>query len=134
MDQKLGEVAALTSKEILVEVEQVKAYLTRKDKKDGNEKADELAKARAMLDEGLMAQTRARTVQQEEEVYAALQYAASFHFLVEEWKDCEELKLQSKEVDFRGREKGEVMKHQTEWCAAVSKYRRLRCGRGSKYI
>ena len=72
---------------------------TEKDKKDvthfekfgtdGNEKADELAKARAMMDEGLMAQTRAKTVQQErEEVYAALQYAASFHCLVEEWKDC----------------------------------------------
>ena len=39
-----------------------------------------------------------RTVQQErEEVYAGLQYAASFHFLVEEWKDCEELKPKPKE-------------------------------------
>ena len=41
-----------------------------------------------------------------EKVYAALQYAASFHCLVEEWKDCEELKPQPKEkVDFRGEEK-----------------------------
>ena len=32
-----------------------------------------------------------------EEVYAALQYAASFHCLVEEWKDCEELKPKPKE-------------------------------------
>ena len=30
---------------------------------DGNEKADELAKAGAMLDEGFMAQARAKTVQ-----------------------------------------------------------------------
>ena len=48
----------------------------------GNEKADELAKEGAMLDEGFMVETRAKTVQQErEEVYAALQYAASFHCL-----------------------------------------------------
>ena len=54
-----------------------KAHRTEKDKKemphferfvtDGNEKADELAKEGAMLDEGLMAQTRAKTVQQERE-------------------------------------------------------------------
>ena len=67
---------------------------------DGNERADELAKAGAMLDEGFMAETRAKTVQQErerEEVHAALQYAASFHCSVEEWKDCEELKPKPKE-------------------------------------
>ena len=34
---------------------------------DGNEKADQLAKAGAMLDEGFMAQARAKTVQQERE-------------------------------------------------------------------
>ena len=65
------------SKEILVEVEHVMAHRTKKDKKEmthfekfvaeGNEKADELAKAVAMLDEGFMAETRAKTVQQERE-------------------------------------------------------------------
>ena len=46
---------------------------------EGNEKADELAKEGALLDEGCMAEARAETMQQErEEVYAALQYAASF--------------------------------------------------------
>ena len=41
---------------------------------------------------GENAQIRAGTVQlRTEEVYAALQYAASFHCLVEEWQDCEEL-------------------------------------------
>ena len=50
---------------------------------EGNEKADELAKAGARLDEGYMAEARAETMQQKrEEVYAALQYAASFHCLV----------------------------------------------------
>ena len=63
---------------------------------EGNEKADELAKEDAMLDELFMAETRAQTVQQEREVYAAQQYAASFHCLVEEWKDCEELKQKPK--------------------------------------
>ena len=57
---------------------------------EGNEKADELAKAGGMLDEGLKAEARAKTVQQErEEVYAVLQYAVSFHCLVEEWKDLQ---------------------------------------------
>ena len=63
------------TKEILVEVDHVKAHRTKKDKKDmphfekfateGNEKADELAKAGAMLDEGFIAETRAKTVQQD---------------------------------------------------------------------
>ena len=59
----------LFSKDILVEVEHVKAHHTKKEKKemshferfvtDGNEKADELAKTGAMLDEGFMAEARA---------------------------------------------------------------------------
>ena len=100
----------------VVEVEHVKAHRTKKDKKEmshfekfvteGNEKADELAKEGAMLDEGCTAEARAKTVQQDREVYAALQYSASFHCLVEEWKDCEELKPKPKEkwkfVDRKG--------------------------------
>ena len=65
------------------------SHRTKKDKKEmshfekfvteGNEKADELAKEGAMLDEGYMAELTAKTVKQErEEAYAALQYAASF--------------------------------------------------------
>ena len=95
------------SKVILVEVEHVKAHRTEKDKKkmshfvkfvtEGNEKADELAKEGAMLDEGFMAEARAKTMRQErEEVYAAVQYAASFHCSLKEWKDCEELKPKPK--------------------------------------
>ena len=87
----------LMSREILVEVEHAKAHRSKKDKKEmshfeklvtkGNEKADELAKAGAMLNEGYVAQVRAKTVQQERaEVFAALQYAASFHCLMEEGK------------------------------------------------
>ena len=93
---------------ILVEVVHVKEHRTKKEKEkmtqlerfvtEGNEKSDELSKAGATLDEGFMADARAETMTQErEEVYVALQYAASFHFVVEEWKDCEELKPKPKE-------------------------------------
>ena len=45
-----------------------------------------------------MAEARAETMKQErEKVYAALQYAAGFHCLVEEREDCEELKPEPKE-------------------------------------
>ena len=97
----------LVSPETVVEVERVKAHRTKKDGKvmshfeksvtEGNEKADAWAKEGAMLGEGFMAEARAKTVQQEkEEVYTALQYAASFHCLAEEWKDCEEFKPKPK--------------------------------------
>ena len=75
----------------MVEVEHVKAHRTKKEKKEmshfekfvteGNEKADALAKAGAMLHKGFMTEARTETVQQERE-YAALQCAASFHCLV----------------------------------------------------
>ena len=55
----------------------VKAHRTKKEKEnmtqferfvaEGNEKVEELAKAGAMLDEGFMAEVRAKTVQQERE-------------------------------------------------------------------
>ena len=58
-----------------------------------------------MLDEEYMAEARAKTVQHgREEVF--LQYATSFHCLVEEWKDCEKLMPKPREkwifVDKRG--------------------------------
>ena len=91
-----------------MEVAHGKAHRAKKEKEQmtkidrfvtaGNVKADELAKAGAMLDEGLRAEARAETVKQKRfEVYVALQYAASFHCLVKEWKDCEELKPKPKE-------------------------------------
>ena len=71
------ELHSLAARDIEVEVEHVKAHCTKKDKKewshfekfvtDGNETADDLAKAGAVLDEGFMAETRAKTVQQERE-------------------------------------------------------------------
>ena len=46
-----------------------------------------------MLDGGAVAQERAITVQQErEEVHAALQCAAIFHCLAEEWQDGKTVK------------------------------------------
>ena len=65
---------------------------------EGNEKADEPAKEVAMLDGGDRAQVRAIAIQEErEEVYAALQYAASFNCLTEDWNDCKELGPKPKE-------------------------------------
>ena len=49
------------------------------------------------MDEGFMGEATAQTMKQErEEVYVALQCAAGFHCLVDEWKDCEEIKLKEK--------------------------------------
>ena len=86
-----------------------------------------------MLDEGFMAVVRAETMQQErEETYAALPYAASSHCLVEEWKDCEELKPKPKDKWTFVDQKREDTKHRTEWCAEANKHRRMRCGRGKQ--
>ena len=94
-----------------------------------------MAKAGAMLDEGFMAEVRADTTKQgREEVYEALQYAASFHCLVEPWKDCQELRPKPKEKWVFVEKKSENTKHRTEWCAEADKYRCMRCGRGSKYM
>ena len=63
---------------------------------EGNEKADELAK-----------KARTSTIHQErEEVRTALQYAASFHCLVEDWKTLKNSSFSQKKADFRGQEKG----------------------------
>ena len=94
-EAKKMRIEGLGCREIVVGVEHVKAHRTRKEKKEMshfenfiaecNEKADELPKAGAFLDEGFMAEARAETMQQErEEVYAAPQYAASFDCMVEE--------------------------------------------------
>ena len=100
---------------------------------EGNEKADELAKEGALLDQGFMAGARAETMQQErEEVFAALRCAASFHCLVEEWKDCEELKPNSREKGAFVDQKREETMHRTEWCAQPDRYRCMRCGRGKQ--
>ena len=70
------ELHRLAARDIVVELEHVKTHRTKKDKRcrtlrgfvtEGNEKADELAKAGAMLDEGFMAEARAKTMQQERE-------------------------------------------------------------------
>ena len=128
-----------------MEVEHVKAHRTKKEKTimsqfekfvtEGNEKADDMAKAEAMLDEGYIAKAKSETMQQErEEVYAALQHAASFHCLIEQWKDCEELRPKPKEKWVFVEKKSDKMKHRTKWCAEANWCRCMRCGRGSKYI
>ena len=105
----------------------MKAHHTKKDKEkmtkierfvnESNEKADALAKAVEMLDEGFMAEVRADTVKQRrEEVYEALQCAASFHCFVEQWKDYEELKPKPEEKWSFVDKRSEGTKHRTEWC------------------
>ena len=109
------ELRELVERGISVEVAHVKAHRTKKEKEkmtqlerfvtEGDEKADELAKARATMDEGFKAEVRAVIEKQErEEVYASLQHAASFHCLVEEWKDCEERKPKPKKWNLSTRE------------------------------
>ena len=67
-------------------------------------------------------------------MYASSQHAASFHCLVKEWKDCEELKPKQKETLIFVDTKSEGTKHRTEWCAEPNTYRCMRCGSGSKYM
>ena len=87
---------------------------------EGDEKADELAKEGAMQDGGNMAQIGASSVQQRRrEVYAALQYAARFHCLVEEWADCGELKPKPRDIWESVESKVEADKHRAEWCATT---------------
>ena len=135
----------LVKRGILVEVAHVKAHRTRKEEEkmtqferfvtQGSENADELAKAGAMLDATFMGEVRPDTIQQgREEVYVALPCAASFHCLLEQWKDCEELKPKPKEKLSFVDKRSEGMKHRTEWCAESNRYRCMRCGRGSKYM
>ena len=84
---------------VLVEVERVNSPRSKKEMQPMSllEKANERAKEGTRLDGGEMAQVRAITIQEEStEVSAALPYAASFHCLVEEWKDCEELQPKPK--------------------------------------
>ena len=88
---------------------------------EGNEKADELAKEGALLDKGFMADARAETMQ--------WQHAASFHCLVEERKDCQELKPTPKEKWTFVDQQREETKHRTEWCAEADQNRCMRCGR-----
>ena len=50
---------------------------------------------------------------------------------VEEWKDCEELRPKPKEKWAFVAKKSVTLKHRTEWRADASRYRCMRCGRGS---
>ena len=58
--------------------------------------------------------------------------AANFHCLIEQRKDCEELKPKPKEKWIFVDKKSEETEHRTEWCAEADRYRCMRCGRGSK--
>ena len=104
---------------------------------DGNEKADELAKAsfftrqkfrESDVGRWIRGGEESKTVKQErEEVCAALQYAAYFHCLLEKCKHCEELKPKPKKQCFFVYKRKNVTRHRTEWRAAVNKSRSMKC-------
>ena len=128
------ELHSLSARKFAVGVEHDKAHRTKKEKKHMTQFERFVAEGQ-YWNKGFMAEARAETMQRErEEVFAALQYAASFHFLVEEWKDCGELKPKPEEKWIFVDKKSEETKHRTEWCAEADKYRCMRCGRGSKYM
>ena len=64
----------------------------------------------------------------------ALQHAGGFHYLVEEWTDCEELRPKPKEKWVFMEKKSENTRHRTEWSVEADKYRCMSCGRGNKCI
>ena len=64
---------------------------------------------------GLWRKQERKLCSRKEEVCAALQYAASFHCQVEEWKDCDELKPKPKDKLISVDQKKEETKHRTEW-------------------
>ena len=102
---------------------------------EGNEKADDLEKAGAMLDEGFMVEAKAEAMQQKrQEVYATLQYAASFHCLVEERKDCEELKPKPKEKWIFVDQKKEGRNIERSGARKPTSIGALRVGKSSKYM
>ena len=119
---------------ILVEVEHVKAHRTKKEKEEMThvemrqmtwQKQEQCWTKDSWLKQGQ------KTMQQErEEEFLALQYAATFCCLVEEWTDCEELRPEPKEKWVFMEKKSENTTHRTEWCADAGKYRCMRCGRG----
>ena len=131
-----------TSEDILVEVEQVKAHRTNKGTK-------EMSNLRSL---SLVAMRKRMTWQRQEQCWTKdswrkrqqrqsskrekkctqpCGYAASFHWLVEEWKDCEELTLKPKAKWNYVDQKSVETKHRTEWRAEADKYRCMRCGRGT---
>ena len=90
---------------------------------EGNEKADELAKAGAILDEGFYGGSKGKK-QCSKRGKRCTQHCImrpAFYCLAEEWKDCEELMPKPEEKWIFVNE--EDTKHRTEWCGEAEKYR-----------
>ena len=125
-----------------MEVEHVKAHRTKKEKEKMTKierlSLKEMRIGKSRSNAGRRTYGRSESCYCEagerEEVYVALQYAASVHCLVEEWKDCEELRPKPKEKWSFVDKGSERMKHRTEWSAEADWYRCMRFGKGSKYM
>ena len=99
---------------------------------EGNETADKLAKAGAMLDKGFMAEARAKTVQQaREREKKCMQLCNMRPAFSAGWRSSS--RSQNIKWIFVD-QKREETKQRTEWCAEANKYRCMRCGRGSTYM
>ena len=104
---------------------------------EGSERADELAKAGAVLDEGFMAEVRAKTVQQEREKKKCMQPCSVRQAFTAWWRNGKIVKSSSRSQKKNGYSwirEGDETKHRTEWCADAIKYRCMTSKRGSKYL
>ena len=124
----------LRLKETLIEGEHVKAHRTVKERQqmtlhekfitEGSEKAGELAKEGAMLDEGFFSAGKSKHDPAGERRSVPILAVCSQLSLFGGRKS---FKPKSKEKWIFLNKKREAMKHQTEWCVTANKYRCMRC-------
>ena len=123
------ELHSVHEEDILVEVRaRQSASLQKGEKKQlqGSDKAEEFSKRRSDVEWKRCGAGASYYGSAREEVYAALQYAASLHCLVEEWRGCEELEPNPKERWTFVNKTMEARMHRMEWCAAANTYRCMR--------
>ena len=105
--------------------EQTKEHISQFERfvTEGNEKADELAKAGAMLDEGFMAEARAKTMAAGKRAgVCSFAVCGQLPLLGKTMEGCEEFKPKPKEKWIFVDKKSEETKHRTEWCAEADRY------------
>ena len=131
------------SKEISVEVEHVKAHRTKKDKKDtsrfekfvtdGSEKADWAGEGRCDFGRRIYGGSESKDgAAGTRGSICSLAVCSEFSLFGRRLEGLRRTHAEAKrKVDFVDKNR-EEMKHRTEWCAQVNKYRCMRCARGSK--
>ena len=138
------ELHELVNRGIVVEVARVKAHRTKKETEKmtniesfvtkGSEKADELAEAGAMPDQGYGRSESCYCETGERGSVHSLAICSQLPLFSGGQENCEDFRPKPKEkLYFVDRRRERVM-HRTEWCAEANKCRCMRCGKGSKYI